>query len=162
MKHKQLVISLLAAVLIIALDQWTKSLASSQLNYGMPVTLLPIFDLNLQHNSGAAFSFLADAGGWQRWFFTAVSAIVSLILVVWLWRLKPGQQLLAGSLSLILAGAVGNLWDRIELGYVVDFLSFHYQQAYFPAFNVADAAITIGAALMIIDMLLNPDSKKTD
>jgi signal peptidase II len=82
--------------------------------------------------------------------------------VVWLWRLKSGQQLLAGSLSLILAGAVGNLWDRVEYGYVVDFLSFHYQQAYFPAFNVADSAITIGAVLMIIDMLINPDNKKSD
>ena len=143
------------ALLIIGLDQWTKSLASQMLNYGIPVEVLPVFNLTLQHNEGAAFSFLSDAGGWQRWLFTAISSIVSVILVIWLHRLTVQEKLLAVSLSLILGGAIGNLWDRIELGYVVDFISVHYQAKYFPAFNIADSAITIGAGLMILDMFLN-------
>lgn len=147
---------LLAAVVIIALDQWTKSLASSALSYGVPQVILPVFNLTLQHNYGAAFSFLADAGGWQRHLFTAISLTVSVVLVVWLCRLKPSEKLMAASLSFILGGAIGNLWDRIELGYVVDFISVHYQGWYFAAFNIADAAICIGAGLMILDMWLNP------
>jgi signal peptidase II len=162
MFNRQTIVALFVAMLIIALDQWTKYLASTQLTYGLPVELLPIFDLNLQHNTGAAFSFLADAGGWQRWFFTVVSAVVSVFLLIYLFRLRTDQKLLASSLSLILGGAIGNLWDRVELGYVVDFLSFHYQMSFFPAFNIADSAITIGAGLMILDMFLNPESKKAE
>jgi signal peptidase II len=157
MDTRQKVLWLAMTVMIIALDQWTKMLASTQLSYGLPVEILPVFNLTLQHNTGAAFSFLADAGGWQRWFFTAVSALVSVVILVWLWRLKAPEKLLAASLAFILGGAVGNLWDRIEQGYVVDFISVHYQSWYFPAFNIADSAITIGAGLMILDMLLNPD-----
>lgn len=162
MANRQVFSGLLVALVIVALDQWTKYLASSLLTYGMPVEVLPVFNLTLQHNTGAAFSFLADAGGWQRWFFTAVSAIVSVALVVWLCRLKPGQVLLTASLSCILGGAVGNLWDRVVQGYVVDFISLHYNSAYFPAFNIADSAITIGAGLMILDMLLNPEQASSD
>lgn len=162
MANRQVFSGLLVALVIVALDQWTKYLASSLLTYGMPVEVLPVFNLTLQHNTGAAFSFLADAGGWQRWFFTAVSAIVSVALVVWLCRLKPGQVLLTASLSCILGGAVGNLWDRVVQGYVVDFISVHYNSAYFPAFNIADSAITIGAGLMILDMLLNPEQASSD
>lgn len=162
MANRQVFSGLLVALVIVALDQWTKYLASSLLTYGMPVEVLPVFNLTLQHNTGAAFSFLADAGGWQRWFFTAVSAIVSVALVVWLCRLKPGQVLLTASLSCILGGAVGNLWDRVVQGYVVDFISLHYNSAYFPAFNIADSAITIGASLMILDMLLNPEQASSD
>ncbi len=154
---KQKVFWLIIAVALVALDQWTKFLASSQLSYGVPVNILPVFNLTLQHNPGAAFSFLADAGGWQRWFFTGISLVVSLILMVWLYRLKPQEKIMMASLSLILSGAIGNLWDRIELGYVVDFISVHYQNWYFPAFNIADSAITIGAGLMILDMLVNTD-----
>lgn len=160
MANRQVLAGLLIATIIVALDQWTKFLASSQLSYGSPVEILPVFNLTLQHNSGAAFSFLADAGGWQRWFFSAVSAIVSVVLIVWLCRLKAQQRLLSVSLSFILGGAIGNLWDRIEQGYVVDFLSVHYQSAYFPAFNIADAAITLGAGLMILDMVINPQPDK--
>lgn len=152
---------LIAVIVIVALDQWTKFLASSQLTYGIPIEILPVFNLTLQHNTGAAFSFLADAGGWQRWFFTAVSSIVSLVILVWLCRLRSDQKLMIASLSLILAGAVGNLWDRVVLGYVVDFISVHYQSSFFPAFNIADSAITVGAGLMILDMFINPEKPKS-
>ena len=153
---------LLIVIVIIGLDQWTKVLADTQLKYGVPVEILPVFNLTLQYNEGAAFSFLSDAGGWQRWFFTAVSSIVSIVLVVWLFRLTAKEKLLAASLSLILGGAIGNLWDRVELGHVVDFISVHYQSHYFPAFNIADSAITVGAVFMLLDMFLNPEkhSKK--
>lgn len=150
-------IALLVAVIIIALDQWTKYLASTELSYGLPVEILPVFNLTLQHNTGAAFSFLADAGGWQRWFFTIVSAVVSIVLVVWLSRLRSEQSLMIASLSCILGGAIGNLWDRVVLGYVVDFISVHYGTWYFPTFNIADMAISIGAGLMILDIILNPE-----
>jgi signal peptidase II len=143
----------LSAILIL-LDQWTKNLASSQLQYGRPVELLPVLNLTLQHNSGAAFSFLSNAGGWQRWFFSGVAFLVSAVLCIWLARLQRHDWLLALGLACILGGAVGNLWDRLALGYVVDFLSVHYRNAYFPAFNVADAAITVGAALLILDSFL--------
>lgn len=155
-------IALLVAVIIIALDQWTKYLASAELSYGLPVEILPVFNLTLQHNTGAAFSFLADAGGWQRWFFTIVSAVVSIVLVVWLSRLRSEQSLMIASLSCILGGAIGNLWDRVVLGYVVDFISVHYGTWYFPTFNIADMAITIGAGLMILDIILNPEQHKDD
>ncbi|WP_101759656.1 signal peptidase II [Oceanicoccus sp. KOV_DT_Chl] len=160
--NRQAVGWLLIAMFIVALDQWTKYLASTQLNYGIPVEILPVFNLTLQHNTGAAFSFLADAGGWQRWFFTAVSSLVSIVLFVWLCRLPRKQPVLAASLSFILAGAVGNLWDRVALGYVVDFISVHYQGSFFPAFNIADSAITLGAAFMILDMFMNPDNHQSD
>lgn len=150
---------LILSILIIGLDQWTKGLANTQLEYGIPVAILPVFDLTLRYNPGAAFSFLSDAGGWQRWFFTAIAAVVSVVLVVWLSRLRNDQKLLACGLALILGGAVGNLWDRLALGYVIDFISVHYQQKYFPAFNIADSAITVGAGLMILDMILHPEEK---
>lgn len=140
---------LLMAVLIVALDQATKQLATDLLVYGRPVEVLPVLNWTLLHNTGAAFSFLSDAGGWQRWFFTAVSAVISVILVVWLCRLGPGERLQKLALTLILGGALGNLWDRLVLGYVVDFIQVHYREYYFPAFNIADSAITLGAVALI-------------
>ncbi len=151
----------LAAVIVI-LDQWTKGLATAHLQYARPVEVLPIFNLTLQHNEGAAFSFLSDAGGWQRWFFTAVAVIASVVLSVWLTRLEREQVLLALSLALILGGAIGNLWDRLALGYVVDFISVHYKGWYFPAFNVADSAISVGAVCMVLDAFINGDPEKGD
>ena len=139
------------AVVIVLLDQWTKGLASDGLQYAQPVKIFPWFNLTLQHNTGAAFSFLSDAGGWQRYFFTVVAIGISAALVVWLYVMPRGQWLLALSLGLILGGALGNVWDRIALGYVVDFISVHYQQYYFPAFNLADSAISVGAACMLFD-----------
>lgn len=162
MLSRQCCAGLALAIILVLLDQWTKTLASHQLTYGSPVEVLPFFNLTLQHNTGAAFSFLADAGGWQRWFFTTISAVVSVVLMVWLSRLSNQQRLLAVSLSCILGGAVGNLWDRFFQGYVVDFISVHYNAWYFPAFNIADSAITIGAALMILDMFINPETKSVE
>ncbi len=142
------------AALVVLGDQWTKALALEHLEYARPVGLLPVLNLTLQYNEGAAFSFLSDAGGWQRWFFSAVALVASVVIAVWLTRLKPGDRLLAASLSLILGGAVGNLWDRLQFGHVVDFISVHYQGWYFPTFNVADSAVTVGAGLMILDAVL--------
>ena len=139
------------ALVVIVLDQYTKGLASAGLEYARPVQVFPWFNLTLQHNTGAAFSFLNDAGGWQRYFFTLVAIGISAALVVWLYVMPRGQWLLALSLGLILGGALGNVWDRIALGYVVDFISVHYQQHYFPAFNLADSAISVGAASMLFD-----------
>ena len=142
------------SLLIVVVDQWTKALALAHLDYGQPVRLLPVFNLTLQYNTGAAFSFLSGAGGWQRWFFSAVAVLASLVICIWLARLHRGETMLAISLSLILGGAIGNLWDRLTLGYVVDFISVHYQQWYFPTFNAADSAVTVGAGLMILDAIL--------
>lgn len=139
------------AVLVIALDQVTKHLADSLLAYGQPQVLTSWFNLTLQYNPGAAFSFLSDAGGWQRWFFSSIALLISAVLVVWLYRLPRTQRLLPLSLALILGGALGNLWDRLLHGHVVDFISVHYAGYYFPAFNLADSAITVGAACMILD-----------
>lgn len=141
------------SALVIGLDQVTKYLATHSLDYGMPVALLPVFDLTLLHNTGAAFSFLASAGGWQRWFFALVAAGVSIYLVHWLRKTSPGQRWQAIALALILGGAIGNLIDRMLLGYVVDFISLHWRDYYYPAFNIADAAITVGAVMLLWEML---------
>ena len=142
------------AVVVVLLDQYTKHLASTALAYGRPVEIFPWFNLTLHHNTGAAFSFLSDAGGWQRYFFSGVAIVISTVLVVWLYRMPREQRMLALSLSLILGGAIGNLWDRLAQGYVVDFISVHYAGYYFPAFNLADSAITVGAGLMLLDSFL--------
>lgn len=147
------------AIAIVLLDQYTKGLASAELHYARPVEVFSWFNLTLQHNTGAAFSFLNDAGGWQRYFFTAIASIISVGLTVWLFVMPRSQKLLALALGLILGGAIGNLWDRIALGYVVDFISVHYQHRYFPAFNIADASISIGAALMLLDGFFNRHSE---
>jgi len=140
-------------VVVVIVDLATKYVADTQLNYGDPHTLLPILDMTLLYNTGAAFSFLAQAAGWQRWLFVLIAAVVSVMLTMWLKRTDKKQWWLGLGLSLILGGALGNLYDRIVQGYVVDFISVHYESYYFPAFNFADTAITIGAALLIIDMV---------
>lgn len=140
------------AVLVIVLDQLTKAWIVRHFADGERMVLLPVLDLTLRFNRGAAFSMLADASGWQRWLFTGLAAVVALGIIAWLRRLDAGRQwLLAISLSLILAGALGNLIDRLRLGHVVDFIVVHWKDAYFPAFNVADSAITVGAILMLLD-----------
>ena len=144
---------LLVAVICIV-DRYTKVLGSEHLVLGVPVVVFPGFDLLLAHNAGAAFSFLADSGGWQRWLLTAISFIVSVVLAVWLWKLPKQQRLLAVALACILGGALGNLYDRALMGYVVDFISVYYGQWRFATFNIADAAISIGAALLVLDVLL--------
>ena len=119
------------------------------------IPVLSFFKLTLLHNSGAAFSFLADAGGWQRGFLVVVSAGVSLFIAAWLFRVYQTQALLSWALCLILGGAIGNLVDRAVQGYVVDFLVFYYNSFHFPAFNIADAAISVGAVIMVIEMFLS-------
>ena len=148
------------AAAVVTLDQISKRSMSQWLGLCEPgscevVDVLPVFQLVVVHNTGAAFSFLADAGGWQRWFLTTVSLVVSIVIAVWMTRLKANEKLLALSLSLILGGAIGNLIDRAFQGYVVDFLLFYWDDWYFPAFNVADSAVSVGAALMILDVLLS-------
>ncbi|MBN3562471.1 signal peptidase II [Aliamphritea spongicola] len=138
--------------LVLGLDLVTKTLADDLLPYGVPHPQLPVFDLTLLYNKGAAFSFLADAGGWQRWFFTAVAVGMSGVLLVWMYRTPRNQVWLGCALALVMAGALGNLFDRVVYGYVIDFLSFHYQNKYFPAFNFADVAISCGAFMLIVDM----------
>ena len=141
---------------VILLDQWTKWLITSNFVEFQSLTLLPVFDLVRLHNEGAAFSFLSNASGWQRWMFTALAIGVSVGLLVWLRRLPArGQHLLAAALALIMGGALGNVIDRILLGHVIDFIHVHYQQWYFPAFNVADSSITVGAVLLILDSILS-------
>ena len=147
------------ALAVILLDQFTKGLASGGLQYGQPVEVFFWFNLTLQHNTGAAFSFLSDAGGWQRYFFSGAAIVISTVLAVWLYLMPRGQWLLAVSLGLILGGALGNLWDRLVLGYVVDFISWHYNNYYFPAFNIADSAITVGAVGMILDSFIHRDGE---
>ena len=141
------------ALLLLALDQATKLWAAGALDYGMPVEVLPFFNLTLVHNTGAAFSFLADAGGWQRIFFVVLSGVVSAVLVAWLWRLPREARLLGIALALVLGGAVGNLVDRVAYGYVIDFLDFHAGGWHWPAFNVADSAISCGVVLLLVDGL---------
>ncbi len=141
------------SVLVIVLDQATKYLAETLLEMHQPVPVLPSFNLMLTYNTGAAFSFLANAGGWQRWFFLGLGTLVSIGLIVWLGRLKPGEQWLAVALALILGGAIGNLIDRAWLGQVIDFIQLYYDHWYFPAFNLADSAITIGATLLVLESL---------
>ncbi len=150
----------LAALIIVLLDQWTKDLASEHLVYGQPVEITWFFDLCLVWNEGAAFSFLSDAGGWQRWFFLTISAVVSLVIAIW-WLPTQTRMLSLVGMTLVLGGAVGNLWDRALLGYVIDFISVHYQASYFPAFNIADSAISVGAVVLAIDwLILEPREQK--
>jgi len=141
-------------LVVIVADQVTKALATANLNYADPLVLTSFFNLTLLHNTGAAFSFLSDAGGWQRWFFVGISCSVSVVVGIWMLRLRQGQQLLGYALALVLAGALGNLWDRVVLGHVIDFIQLHYREYYWPAFNIADSAICIGAALLLLDSLL--------
>ncbi|MBZ9540013.1 signal peptidase II [Modicisalibacter tunisiensis] len=144
---------LLLSALVIILDLGSKLLASALLTYARPVEVLPVFNLTLLHNPGAAFSFLAGHDGWQRWLFALIAVGASVGLTVWLTRLKRGETWLAAALALIIGGALGNLYDRLVHGYVVDFLSFHWGSHYFPAFNLADTAITLGALGLIVESL---------
>jgi signal peptidase II len=138
---------------VVALDQASKLWIEGSFEPYQRVALINgFFDLTLAYNTGAAFSFLADAGGWQRWFFTLLSSLIAVLLVVWLKRLPAGDRLNAAALALIIGGAVGNLIDRLAHGHVIDFLLLYYRQWYWPAFNVADSAISIGVVLMLAAM----------
>mgnify|MGYP003384622470 FL=1 len=138
-------------LVFLVLDQITKHWVAGSFNLYESINVLPIFSITYVHNLGAAFSFLADQGGWQRWFFTAIAAIACIVFTVWLAKIPRSQILLSIAVALMLSGAMGNLIDRVLFGYVIDFLDFHWSGNHFPAFNVADSMIFIGAALMIIE-----------
>ena len=141
------------SLIIFLADQFTKVLILGYYQLGDSTRISDFFNVVRVHNAGAAFSFLSDASGWQRWFFTAIG-VLAAIVILWLLKSHAGQKLFAFALACILGGAVGNVVDRILYGYVVDFLDFHWGNAHFPAFNIADSAITIGAACLILDELL--------
>ncbi|MDF3193906.1 signal peptidase II [Pseudomonas sp. SG20056] len=151
------------SLLVFVVDQASKFWFDNNLSMYQQIVIIPdYFSWTLAYNTGAAFSFLADAAGWQRWFFAAIAVVVSGVLVVWLKRLKPGETWLAVALALVLGGALGNLVDRVVFGHVVDFILLHWhQQWYFPAFNVADMAITGGAILLALDMFKSEKSGET-
>ena len=140
-------------VVVVILDQLTKYIASSSLELYQQIAVMPMFNWTLLHNPGAAFSFLANEAGWQRWFFAAIALVVSVVIVLWIKKLKQHEKWQAIALALILGGAIGNVIDRIWLGYVVDFIQVYYQQWYWPAFNIADSAIFIGVAMIIIESI---------
>ncbi|KFN45217.1 hypothetical protein N790_10300 [Arenimonas malthae CC-JY-1] len=139
------------SALLVAIDQWTKAVALASLEYLKPVPFIDGFwNWTLVHNYGAAFSFLSDAGGWQRWFFTGLAILISLGLSVWLARTPRGDWRTALPFALVVAGAVGNVIDRIRFGYVVDFVDWYVGRHHWPAFNVADSAIVVGAVLLVL------------
>jgi len=139
------------SLVVVILDQATKQLVESTFLVFEVMPLLPYVNLTLVYNEGAAFSFLSDQGGWQRWLFVLIGLVVSLVLVVWISRLSRNQLLAAIALSLVVGGATGNVIDRLLLGHVVDFIDVYYQSWHWPAFNVADSAITLGVIIMLID-----------
>lgn len=144
---KWLWLSLLALVL----DQASKLLIDGTMQLYQSIPLLPSFNLTYVHNTGAAFSFLSTAGGWQRWLFAGLALVISIGITVWLTRLQKHETVLAAALSLVLGGAIGNLIDRLIYGYVIDFLDVYYGAWHWPAFNIADAAITLGVMLMLAE-----------
>jgi signal peptidase II len=141
------------SVLVVVLDQATKWMAEAALDLYLPVPLFPSLNLTLMYNEGAAFSFLAGAGGWQRWFFVVLALIVTAVLTVWLHRLRPAERVTAIGVALVIGGAVGNVIDRALTGRVVDFIDFYIGTWHWPAFNLADSAITLGVALLLLSTL---------
>ena len=154
------------SALTVVLDQLTKYIAEAELLLHKPVAVFPSFNFTLMYNKGAAFSFLSEAGGWQRIFFVALSTVISIFLFFWLKQIthdekQKNNQLLQIAIAFILGGAIGNLIDRAMTGEVVDFIQLYYSTYYFPAFNIADSAITVGAGLLILDMLLEGKRNRT-
>src|SRR6202789_4488592 len=159
-KRGRAVTWLLLSACVVLADQLSKAYITRHFMEFEFTRILAVLDVTCMHNVGAAFSFLASASGWQRWLFIGLAAVVSIGIIVWLLRLKSGAHgLLAGGLALVLGGALGNLIDRIRLGHVIDFIHFHWNGAYFPAFNVADSAITVGAACLLLDALFEGRQK---
>lgn len=161
LQGKRAIIWLVLSVFLLLLDQGTKALIVSRFAEYESITLNPFLDFMRLHNEGVAFSMFADASGWQRWFFSGLGVVVCSIVVVWLWRLpRKGQVLLAAGLACIVGGALGNVVDRLLRGHVVDFIRVHYAEWYFPAFNVADSAISVGAVLIILDSIVQTGRAK--
>jgi signal peptidase II len=152
-------------VLVFIIDQWTKLWANEALAGGQIIEVMPHFDFRLAYNYGAAFSFLADAGGWQTWALSIFAIVISIVLLVWLSRLKHTERWLSIALALVLSGAIGNVYDRLSYGYVIDFIDWYVSKSgyHWPAFNIADAAISIGAVMLIIESLFfNHDDKNSE
>ena len=147
-------------LIFLIIDQVTKHWVAGTFDYKETLYVFPFFNLFYIHNEGAAFSFLADQGGWQRWFFTAIASIASIVFLVWMAKTPKQQRLLSIAFALILSGAVGNLIDRALFGYVIDFLDFHWAGYHFAAFNIADSVIFIGAALMILESFTNKEANQ--
>ena len=139
------------SLLVLILDQASKLAIDSSMQLFESIPIMPGFSLTYVHNTGAAFSFLSQAGGWQRWLFAGLAIVMSSVITVWLLRLQKHETLMATALSLILGGAIGNLIDRVAYGYVIDFLDVYYQTWHWPAFNIADSAICIGVGLMLLE-----------
>lgn len=150
------------SLVVFVLDQWTKYAVLGSMDLYQSVEVTPFFNLTYVHNYGAAFSFLADAGGWQRWFFTAIAVVISVVILGWLKSAPRQQVLLPVAFCFILGGALGNVYDRLVHGYVIDFLDFYVGQWHWPAFNLADSAIFIGAALLILDMFTSSKQAESD
>jgi len=146
---------LFVSLLVVSLDQLSKAWVVRHFHEYQVVEVWPVFNLTLAYNRGAAFSFLASAGGWQQYFFIGLALVISIALIVWLLRLESQRRFEAWGLSLILGGAIGNLIDRLVQGKVVDFLQWHWQQYYFPSFNLADSAITLGVVLMLLEWVVD-------
>ena len=149
-------------VTFLLLDQITKHWVAGSFDLYESVNILPFFSFTYVHNTGAAFSFLADQGGWQRWFFTAIATIASVVFITWLSKTPKENKLLSIAFALMLSGAVGNLIDRALFGYVIDFIDFHWAGYRFPAFNIADSAIFVGAVLMIAESFINGEKSPKD
>lgn len=150
------------SLLVLLLDQLSKWWILAHFREHEVLVIWPVFNLTLAFNKGAAFSFLADAGGWQHYLFVGLALIVSLMLVVWLWRLPRGRLLEGWGLAFILGGALGNLVDRLVHGQVVDFLQWHWKEYYFPSFNLADSAITLGVILLLLELLRGESRQRDD
>ena len=150
------------SLVVVLADQASKLWILANFNEYQVVQVWPVFNLTLVYNTGAAFSFLADAGGWQRYLFTGLAMMVSVVLVIWLKGMKAHERLVAWAVALVLGGAIGNLIDRLAYGKVVDFLQWHWEHYYFPSFNLADSAITLGVILLLIDTFIPADRARDD
>ena len=150
------------SALVVVLDQASKLWMMASFREYEVLTVWPVFNLTLVYNTGAAFSFLSGAGGWQRWFFITIAVVISVVMVIWMRQLRTDERLTAYGLAFIVGGAIGNLIDRVWLGKVVDFLQWHWQEWYWPAFNLADSAITLGVILLLIDGLQPRGAKGRD
>ena len=148
--------------IVLLLDQWSKSIASAKLDLYVPNKITDFFNLTLMHNEGVAFSLLADQSGWQRYFISIVASAIVIWLLYWLMKNKHSMKLQNVALVLVIGGALGNIWDRVMLGYVVDFIELHYSGYFWPAFNVADSAISVGAVLLIIDAFKNKNTEDNE
>lgn len=150
------------SLLVLILDQVSKLAIDTSMQLFESIQLIPGFNLTYVHNTGAAFSLLSQAGGWQRWFFAGLAVIMSSIIAIWLLRLQKHETLMATALSLVLGGAIGNLIDRVAYGYVIDFLDVYYKDWHWPAFNIADSAICIGVGLMLLESLGKGDKPESE